>query len=60
MTRLLRSQPARMAEWEQLKRVTVKGIAVRGSIGLVESSSAAEEPSSTQVQGDSTAAVRAA
>jgi hypothetical protein len=49
-----------MAEWEQLKRVTVKGIAVRGSIGLVESPSTAEEPSSTQVQGDSTAAVRAA
>lgn len=60
VTRLLRSQPAKMAEWEQLKRVTVRGIAVRGSIGLVESSSNAEKTSSTQVQGDSTAGVRAA
>jgi hypothetical protein len=60
VTRLIRSQPTKMAEWEQLKRVTVRGIAVRGSIGLVESSSTVGETSSTQVQGDSTAGVRAA
>jgi hypothetical protein len=60
MTRLLRPQPAKLAEWEQLKRVTVKGIAVRGSIGLVESSSTAVELPSTPAQGDSTAGVRAA
>jgi hypothetical protein len=60
LARLLRTQPAKLAEWEQLKRVTVKGIAVRGSIGLVESSSPAEQPSSTAVQGDSTAGVKAA
>jgi hypothetical protein len=60
LTRLVRSQPAKTAEWEQLKRVTVKGIAVRGSIGLVESSSTVDQLPSTQSQGDSTAGVRAA
>lgn len=60
LTRLIRSQPAKMAEWEQLKRVTVKGIAVRGSVRLVESSSTSVETSSSEVQGASTAGVRAA
>ena len=60
LTRLIRSQPTKIAEWEQLKRVTVRGIAVRGSIGLVESSSTAGGLPSTSSQGDSTAGVRAA
>jgi hypothetical protein len=49
-----------MTEWEQLKPTTAKEIAVRGSIGLVESSSTANELSSTRSESDSTAGVRAA
>jgi hypothetical protein len=43
-----------MTKWEQLKRLTVKGIAVRGWIGLVESSSTANELPSTRSESDST------
>ena len=38
LTRVLRSQPTKLAEWEHVKRVTLKGGGVRGSVGGVEES----------------------
>jgi hypothetical protein len=49
ITRQIRSQPATLAEWEQLKRVTVKGMVVRSPAGLVDTGSTSVETSSTDV-----------
>jgi hypothetical protein len=49
VTRLIRSEPAKLAEWEQLKRVTVKGVSVRDSAGAGETSSTSVETPSTRV-----------
>lgn len=54
LTRLIHSEPAKQAEWEQLKRVTVKGVAVRPSVELVDTRSTHVETSSTPVQTSST------
>jgi hypothetical protein len=53
VTREIRSDPAKLAEWEQLKRVTRKGGRARAAVGLVETRS-------TPVQTSSTDAVRSA
>jgi hypothetical protein len=36
VTGLIRSDPVKLAEWEQLKRVVVKGVAVRSPVGVVD------------------------
>jgi hypothetical protein len=54
VTRLLRSEPAKLAEWKQLKRVTVKGVVVRAPLGLVEAGSTPVATTSTQVATSST------
>jgi len=38
LTRKLRSSPARLAEWKHVKRITVRGTAVRPAVGSVQSS----------------------
>ena len=38
LTPALRSSPARLAEWEHVKRVTVSGTAFRPAVGSVQSS----------------------
>jgi hypothetical protein len=40
VTGLTRSEPAKLAEWEQLKRVVVKGVVAHGALGLVDTRSA--------------------
>lgn len=54
ITRQVRSDPATLAEWEHLKRVTVKGVAVRRSVGHVQTSSTPAPLSSTRVEMSST------
>jgi hypothetical protein len=54
VTRLIRSEPVKLAEWQQLKRVTVKGVAVRGSIESVDTPSTPDQSSSTGLQTSST------
>ncbi|MFL5613993.1 MAG: hypothetical protein ACJ796_10070 [Gemmatimonadaceae bacterium] len=54
VTGLIRSDPVKLAEWEQLKRVTVKGAAVRGALALVHTGSTQGQVSSTQSQTSST------
>lgn len=54
VTRQIRDEPAKLAEWEQLKRVTVKGVAVRAPIGAVDSGSTQSQTSSTPTQSSST------
>ncbi len=58
--RLLHLEPAKMAEWEQLKRVTVKGIVARRSVELVHSSSSPVQIFSNDVEGRSTEGARVA
>jgi hypothetical protein len=53
VTGLIRSNPAKLAEWEQLKRVTVKGVSARRSVGLVATGSNVAQTSSTPVQSSS-------
>ena len=60
VTRQNRTQPAKLAEWEQLKRVTVKGVAVRGPVGLVDTRSIPVQTSSTDVVAASGTSVKAA
>ena len=50
VTGLIRSNPAKLAEWQQLKRVTVKTGAVRRPLGLVDTNSNAVQTTSTPVQ----------
>jgi len=59
VTGLIRSEPAKLAEWEQLKRVTVKGVVVRNSSTRVDTSSTQVATSSFPVQTSSTDGVAA-
>jgi hypothetical protein len=54
LTRVLGSQPTKLAEWEHLKRVTLKGSTVRGSVGGVEASPSQVESSPSSFQGSQT------
>src|SRR5436305_4500417 len=47
VTRQLRKDPSQLAEWKQLKRVTVKGVAVRAPLGVVDTGAKPAETSST-------------
>jgi hypothetical protein len=49
-----------VAEWEQLKRVTVKGTAVRAPVELVETGSTPIEPSRNDVAASLETVVKAA
>ena len=60
VTRILRSQPARIAEWKNVKRVTLRGSAVRGSASGVEVLPTGVEASPTGVAATPTAQERAA
>jgi hypothetical protein len=60
LTRALRSQPARLAEWKSVKRVTLKGTAVRGSISGVEVLPTRIESSPTSVEASPTVQEKAA
>ncbi len=58
LTHVLRGQPAKRTEWQHVKRVTVKGSAVRGSaqgvaslVDRIESSPTLVQSSSTPIQG---------
>jgi hypothetical protein len=57
ITREIRSEPAKLAEWEQLKRVVVKGVHVRVALALVDTQSTHVETSSTGVVTSSTGVV---
>ena len=54
ITRVIHSDPVKLAEWEQLKRVTAKGGVVRGRARLVDGSSKAGDTSSSPSQSSST------
>ena len=58
--RLLHPEPAKMAEWKQLMRVTVKGTVARRSVELVHSSSSPVQIFSGDVEGRSTPDTRVA
>ncbi len=60
VTRQIRSEPTKLAEWQQLKRVTVKGVAVRAPLGLVNTGSTPVEPSATVTVASSGTSVKAA
>jgi len=60
VTRRVRSEPAKLAEWEQLKRVTLKGVVARAPIGLVDTGSTPVETSATDVVAAPTSVVKAA
>ena len=49
VTRLIRSDATKLAEWEQLKRVEVKGVVVRAALGRVQASSKAVETPSAGI-----------
>jgi hypothetical protein len=50
VTRLIRAEPAKLAEWEQLKRVTLKSGVVHGSPGSVETQSRSAATTSSVVE----------
>lgn len=50
VTGLIRSNPVKLAEWQQLKRVTVKGVAVRRPAAIVGTGSNGVQTSSIPVQ----------
>ena len=54
ITRVIHSDPVKLAEWVQLKRVTAKGGVVRGRAKLGDTSSKSGEVSSSPVQTTST------
>jgi hypothetical protein len=60
VTRLIRAEPAKLAEWEQLKRVTLKMGAVRGSVSGVDTQPTPVQTSSTNVVAGSGSVVKAA
>jgi hypothetical protein len=60
ITHMIHSEPAKLAEWEQLKRVTLKGGPVRGVVGAVDTRSIPVETSSTDVVTSSGTVVKAA
>jgi hypothetical protein len=45
VTRSIHSEPAKLAEWEQLKRVVVKSSVSHGAVGLVDTGSGSAETS---------------
>lgn len=55
VTRQLRSEPVKLAEWEQLKRVTMRSGGVRSSLGLVDNSPKVGETSGAVVASPGTA-----
>lgn len=59
ITRSIRSDAPKLAEWEQLKRVTLKG-SVRGAVAAVDTRSIPIETSSTDVVTSSGTVVKAA
>jgi hypothetical protein len=60
VTRQIRAEPAKLAEWEQLKRVTVRGVAVRAPVALVDTRSTSVQTSTTDVVAASASVVKAA
>jgi hypothetical protein len=60
VTRQIRSEPAKLAEWEQLKRVTLRGAVVRAPIGLVDTRSTPVQASTTDVVAAPSSVVQAA
>jgi len=60
VTGLIRSQPAKLAEWQQLKRVTVKGVAVRAPVALVQTTPTPVQTSPTDVVAAPTTGAKAA
>lgn len=59
VTRQISADPAKLAEWKQLKRVTARRVVVRGSVGLGETSSTPVPTSSTRLPTSSTQVVAA-
>lgn len=53
VTGLIRSNPAKLAEWQQLKRVTLKAGVARRPVGLVNTNSTAVPTNSNAVQANS-------
>lgn len=60
VTRVIRSDPAKLAEWQQLKRVTAKTGPVRGSVGSVDTGPTPAVTSSTDVAAKSGTVAKAA
>ncbi len=60
VTREIHSEPAKLAEWGQLKRVTLKLGGVRGTVALVDTQSTPVQASSTDVVAGSGSVVKAA
>ena len=60
VTHLIRSDPVKLAEWEQLKRVTVKGVAGRSPVAPVDAGSTSIATSSADVAAGLAAVVKAA
>ena len=60
VTRLIRSEPAKLAEWEQLKRIEVRGVGVHGSPGPVDGSSKSVETAATATVAAAGTVVKAA
>lgn len=60
VTRQLRNDPPKLAEWQQLKRVVLKGVAVRAPLGVVNAGSKPVETSSTSTVAASDTSEKAA
>ena len=60
LTRVLRLQPSRFAEWQQVKRVTVRGTVSRGAVGSDDGLPTLAQASPTEVVGSPTAETKAA
>jgi hypothetical protein len=60
VTRQLRSEPAKLAEWEQLKRVTVRGVAVRAPVALGDARSVLVQAPTAAVAASPASVVKAA
>jgi hypothetical protein len=60
LTRVLRREPARFAEWKSVRRVTLRGSAVRAAVGTVEVLPTGVASSPTGVVASPTAQERAA
>jgi len=60
LTRGLRLQPAKLAEWQHVKRVTLRGSAMRGAVGGVQSSPTLVQGSPTEIVGSPIAETKAA
>ena len=60
LTRVLRLQPSRFAEWQQVKRVTQRGTVSRGAVGSVDGLPTLAQASPTEVVESPTAGTKAA